>query len=155
PNARGLTATNPVLDGDTQLAVAIGMIRNALHTPTFAGGPGEPAGFQSGKAANHSSGSVEGVLESQPHDNVHGAMGGGGGAFMISHLSPVDPIFFLHHANLDRLWDVWTRRQVALGRPTLPQGADLATWSDEQFLFFSDEKGQPVSKVKAGDYKAM
>src|SRR5262249_13522623 len=90
----------------------------------------DPAGFASATAASHNDQSREGILESQPHDNVHGAMGGAtGNAFMVSFLSPVDPIFFLHHANLDRLWDVWTRRQAALGRPTLPQGADLATWS--------------------------
>ena len=74
---------------------------------------------------------------------------------MVSFFSSVDPIFYLHHGNLDRLWDVWTRRQTALGRPTLPQGADLATWSNEQFLFFSNEKGQPVSKIKAGDYTTI
>jgi tyrosinase len=74
---------------------------------------------------------------------------------MVSFLSPVDPIFFLHHGNLDRLWDVWTRRQAALGRPTLPQGTDLTAWSNEQFLFFSDPSGQPVSKTNAGDYAAM
>jgi tyrosinase len=129
-----------------------------LRTPTFAGsanGP-DPAGFDSAKAANHNESSREGILESQPHDNVHGAMGGpGGAAFMVSFMSPVDPIFFLHHGNLDRLWDVWTRRQIALGRPALPQGQDLTTWSGEQFLFFSDEKGQAVSKTKAVDYTTM
>jgi tyrosinase len=157
PNARGLTATNPSLDADTQATVAINVVRAALQTPAFAGSgsSGEPAGFQSAKAPNHSAGSRQGILESQPHNNVHGAMGGGGVAFMISFFSPVDPIFFLHHSNLDRLWDVWTRRQTALGRPALPQGADLTAWSDEQFLFFSDEKGQPVPKIKAGDYRAM
>jgi hypothetical protein len=67
-------------------------------------------------------------------------------------LSPVDPIFFLHHGNIDRLWDVWTRRQTALKRPALPQGASLTTWSGEKFLFFSDARGQPVSKTNAGDY---
>jgi hypothetical protein len=92
-------------------------------------------------------------LESQPHDNVHGALGGpSGNGFMVSFLSPVDPVFFLHHANLDRLWDVWTRRQTALGRPTLPQGTSLAAWSNERFLFFSDENGQPVSQTGSGDY---
>lgn len=157
PNARGLTATNPDLDANTKLTVATNMIRSALQTPTFAGSgsSSDPAGFQSAKAPNHSTGSTQGILESQPHNNVHGAMGGGGGAFMVSFFSSVDPIFYLHHGNLDRLWDVWTRRQTALGRQPLPQGADLAAWSNEQFLFFSNENGQPVSKVKAGDYATM
>jgi tyrosinase len=155
PSARGLTATNPDLDANTKVTVSANVVRSALQTPTFAGGPNEPAGFQSAKAANHSAGSRQGILESQPHNNVHGAMGGGGGAFMVSFFSSVDPIFYLHHGNLDRLWDVWTRRQAALGRPTLPQGADLTAWSDEQFLFFSNEKSQPVSKIKAGEYATM
>jgi hypothetical protein len=71
---------------------------------------------------------------------------------MVALFSSVDPIFYLHHGNLDRLWDVWTRRQTVLGRPALPQGADLPAWSNEPFLFFSDERSQPVSKTKAGDY---
>jgi hypothetical protein len=87
-------------------------------------------------------------MESQPHNNVHGGIGGFMGAF----LSSVDPIFFLHHGNIDRLWDVWTRRQQALGRPTLPEGAELTAWSDEPFLFFSGPNGQPVAQTKAGDY---
>jgi tyrosinase len=103
PSARGLTATNPDLDADTKVSVAINTIRSALRTSLFAGSgnAGDPAGFQSAKAANHSGGSIKGILESGPHDNVHGAMGGGGDAFMVSFYSPVDPIFFLHHGNLD------------------------------------------------------
>src|SRR5262245_15068576 len=157
PSARGLTATNPDLDANTKVTVSIDVVRDALRTPTFAGdgSPNQAAGFQSAKAANHSGGSRQGILESQPHNNVHGAIGGGGGAFMVSFYSPVDPIFFLHHGNLDRLWDVWVHRQAALGRPTQPQGADLATWSNEPFLFFSDQTGQPVSKTKAGDYTTL
>jgi tyrosinase len=155
PSARGLTATNPDLDATTRVTVALSTIRAALQSATFAGGPNESAGFQSAKTANHHAGTTKGILEGQPHDNVHGAMGGGGGAFMVSLYSSVDPIFFLHHANLDRLWDVWTRRQIAQSRPPLPQGADLSQWSDEQFLFFSDEKGQPVSKTKAGEYTTI
>jgi tyrosinase len=158
PAARGLTAANPNLDPATAVAVSMNTIDSALRTVTFAGSANgsDAAGFASAQASSHNDNTREGILESQPHDNVHGAMGGpGGAAFMVSFLSPVDPIFFLHHANLDRLWDVWTRRQAALGRPTLPQGADLATWSSEQFLFFSDPNGQPVSKTNASDYATM
>ncbi|MBR0795777.1 tyrosinase family protein [Bradyrhizobium jicamae] len=154
PSARGLTATNPDLDSDTRVAVSLPTIRSSLRTTQFAGdgGPNDPAGFASAKAPNHSAGSTKGILESQPHDNVHGAMGGGGGAFMVQFYSPVDPIFFLHHGNLDRLWDVWTRRQTALGRPTLPQGPDLDAWSNEQFRFFSNAQSQPVTQTNAGSY---
>jgi hypothetical protein len=153
--ARGLTAAHPDLDATTKATVGMFTIRSALRATTFAGqatGSGQ-TGFASAKAVCHSDQSREGILEGQPHDNVHGAMGGAAGnAFMVSFLSPVDPIFFLHHGNLDRLWDVWTRRQAALGRPTLPQGVDLTAWSGEQFLFFSDANGQPASKTRAGDY---
>jgi hypothetical protein len=158
PGARGLTPVSPDLDRTTKATVAAATIRSALRTANFAGSASgtDAAGFASAQAASHNDQSREGILESQPHDNVHGAMGGAAGtAFMVSFLSPVDPIFFLHHGNLDRLWDVWTRRQTALGRPTLPQGADVTAWSNEQFLFFSDPSGQPVSKTNAGDYAAM
>jgi tyrosinase len=158
PEARGLTPASPNLDQTTRATVSLATIRSALRTANFAGSENgtDAAGFASAKASSHNDQSREGILESQPHDNVHGAMGGAAGnAFMVSFLSPVDPIFFLHHGNLDRLWDVWTRRQAALGRPTLPQGADLTAWSSEEFLFFSDASGQPVSKTSAGDYAAM
>ena len=74
---------------------------------------------------------------------------------MVSFLSPVDPIFFLHHGNLDRLWDVWTRRQAALGRPTLPQGAESHGVVERAVLVLQRSNGQPLSKTGAGDYTAM
>lgn len=37
------------------------------------------------------------------HDSVHAAVGG----TMDTSSSPADPIFFLHHANVDRLWAQW------------------------------------------------
>lgn len=150
PGARGLTAANPALDPFTQQTVAIGVINSALQTPTFSGGA-NPAGFASAKTAGHNDSGAQGILESQPHNNVHGGVGGHMGAY----LSPIDPIFFLHHANIDRLWDVWTRRQAAMGRPILPEGADLTAWSNEQFLFFNDQTGAPVTQTRAGDYATM
>ena len=54
---------------------------------------------------------------------------------------------------MDRLWDVWTRKQKALNLPYLPSGADLKTLSDEPCLFYVDGKGSYVGPdSKAGDY---
>lgn len=44
-----------------------------------------------------------GVLEATPHNNVHNWISGD----MATLFSPQDPIFWLHHANIDRLWKVW------------------------------------------------
>lgn len=97
------------------------------------------------------------VLEGQPHNLVHNYIGGVGpldpGPYgnMTNFLSPVDPIFFLHHANMDRLWDVWTRQQQKAGRPIAPTGSDLEPFMNEPFLFFVDLSGKTVSG-KAADY---
>lgn len=45
-------------------------------------------------------------LEREPHDYAHGGVGGDMGNPSVS---PNDPIFYLHHCNLDRLWDVWNK----------------------------------------------
>jgi tyrosinase len=45
-------------------------------------------------------------LEGTPHDFVHVFIGGDMSTFM----SPLDPIFWLHHCNIDRLWAEWNAR---------------------------------------------
>ncbi|MGI8515244.1 MAG: tyrosinase family protein, partial [Acidimicrobiia bacterium] len=123
----------------------------ALAARMFVGNESDPAGFGSGKAQSHHGGASQDILESQPHNNIHNQTGG----FMSDMFSPVDPLFFMHHSNIDRLWDVWTRKQRALNLPTLPEGDDLATWQQEPFLFFIDGTGKPVPDGKAGDYATI
>jgi tyrosinase len=53
-------------------------------------------------------GGAQGVLERTPHNNVHNNIG----AFMPTPASPRDPIFMMHHGNIDRIWAHWN----ALGR---------------------------------------
>ncbi|KAI1845478.1 hypothetical protein JX265_012423 [Neoarthrinium moseri] len=43
------------------------------------------------------------ALESTPHGAVHGSLGGD----MVPQTSPNDPLFFMHHAQVDRLWWLW------------------------------------------------
>jgi tyrosinase len=45
-------------------------------------------------------------LLEQVHNNVHLAVGGE----MATSESPADPVFWLHHGNVDRLWALWQRR---------------------------------------------
>jgi tyrosinase len=78
-----------------------------------------------------------GQLESQPHNVVHSAMGG----LMGDPLTAAeDPIFWLHHANIDRLWWVW--QQTHPGDPSTPR------WTGQRFSFF-DVGGAPVSLCDA------
>jgi tyrosinase len=53
-------------------------------------------------------GGNQGTLERTPHNNVHNNIG----AFMPQSNSPRDPIFMMHHSNIDRIWAYWS----ALGR---------------------------------------
>ncbi|SAK75871.1 putative tyrosinase [Caballeronia hypogeia] len=49
-------------------------------------------------------------LETAPHDPVHDIIGG----YMANiSTAALDPLFYLHHANLDRLWNAWTRRSTS------------------------------------------
>lgn len=46
----------------------------------------------------------EALVESRPHNPVHNLIGG---AMSSIYYSPRDPLFFVHHANIDRLWAAW------------------------------------------------
>ena len=46
-------------------------------------------------------------LEREPHDFCHGIVGGNMGQVWAS---PRDPLFWLHHCNVDRLWAHWVGR---------------------------------------------
>jgi hypothetical protein len=87
----------------------------------------------------------EGDIENRPHDTVHTLLGGseivGGikvtGLMGNIKLAAQDPIFFLHHANIDRLWNRW-----------LAQGGGRtdssdALWLNTRFTFY-DEAGHAV-----------
>ncbi|KIG03035.1 tyrosinase family protein [Caballeronia concitans] len=49
-------------------------------------------------------------LENAPHNPVHDLIGGYMGDI---NTAPIDPIFYLHHCNLDRLWNAWEHRSTS------------------------------------------
>jgi tyrosinase len=120
---------------------------SALEDDVFPGGDGDiPPGFGGPETVFHhgpESDTTNGSLESLPHNVIHGAIGGvrpgtnpndwrNFGLMSMPITAALDPIFWLHHANIDRLWSVWLR-------DTEPhQNPNTATWldgpADRQFV---------------------
>lgn len=163
-NSRYLTSQNSQLAPEVAAmcspeTIAAGLEPIQYYNPDIA------LSFTSTKTPSHmtppGSGTSFSMLEGLPHNNVHNNIGGLGPSqipppgpygYMANFLSPVDPVFFLHHANMDRLWDEWTRKQQTIGQPILPSGQDFDDLSNEKFMFFVDGNGAFVPPTNAGQY---
>jgi tyrosinase len=96
---------------------------NALGDQDFVGpATGASPGFGGVDTGFEHGGGTHGGVESQPHDAVHVLVGGGDqttiGFMSWPDLAGLDPIFYLHHANIDRLWEVWKKVPGSKGDPT-------------------------------------
>lgn len=102
---------------------AASVLLSALDDSVYTGGTSDiPPGFGGPQTSFHhgpESETTNGGLESLPHNDVHGAVGGAEpgtdpnkwwnlGLMSMPITAGVDPIFWLHHANIDRLWSVWS-----------------------------------------------
>jgi tyrosinase len=74
-------------------------------------------------------------IESNPHNNVHVDIGGWMGSVPSA---AQDPVFFVHHSNIDRYWNLW----LAQGGGRHDPLSD-ATWKGHTSVFF-DENGKEV-----------
>jgi tyrosinase len=80
------------------------------------------------------------ALEAGPHNMVHAAIDGDMGQM----ISPRDPIFWLHHCNIDRLWAQWN----ALGR----RNTTNRLWTSFRFDgIFPAPQGQAAWNVGVSD----
>ncbi|HEX2095130.1 MAG TPA: tyrosinase family protein [Longimicrobiaceae bacterium] len=99
---------------------------------------GEPlraSAVDSGAAMPHTSfWSFQTALEGTPHGMVHVGVGG---YMRLVETSALDPIFYLHHANIDRLWEVWLALGGGRENPT------DSDWRNREFNFY-DENGKTV-----------
>ncbi|WP_051367409.1 tyrosinase family protein [Hamadaea tsunoensis] len=92
-----------------------------------------------------------GQLEQQPHNIIHTVVGGPRprgatdcriGLMTDPRCAALDPIFWLHHANIDRLWVTWLAQGGGRSDPT------DARWLNQRFTFV-DEHGALVNLTVA------
>lgn len=147
--ATDVVTSGPFKQGDWKLTVvgmggpANTMLRRALGRPQFQGQPTLPTPqnvasalqetpYDSPQWNRGASPSFRDRLEGwhgpgSIHNRVHLWVGGS----MLPMTSPNDPVFFLHHANVDRLWAQWQQLHSALpyvpttATPGAPQGHRL------------------------------
>ena len=83
-------------------------IRDTMAQKSFFGAT-EAEGFAGGVADNDAG--TQGFVERRPHNQIHFAVGGVigevAGAMADVPTAAFDPIFWVHHSNIDRLWVEW------------------------------------------------
>jgi len=84
-------------------------------------------------------GATFGTLENLPHNWVHGFVGGN---MTNVDLAARDPIFFSHHANIDRLWELWLQLGGGRANPTGP------TFLNQTFTFYDENKQRVTISVR-------
>jgi tyrosinase len=94
----------------------------ALKQPTYS-----PQGVQQGFNL---------ALDSGVHGQVHVSVGNTTNMGVVP-FAGGDPVFWMHHCNIDRLWASWNRNG---GR-----NPDTSTWLDKEFTF-ADRDGKPAKK---------
>jgi tyrosinase len=105
-------AAHPGDPNYTNGGVTDGCMSNNLYTGADAQTP--PPGFGGPESGFAHFGSPHGGIESNPHDLVHVYVGNAPdpnspifGLMADPGIAALDPIFYLHHANIDRMWAVW------------------------------------------------
>ena len=105
--------------------------------------PGVPSGFGGPVTGFNPGGGDNGALESVPHNRIHTRLGGSNGFMAFPDTAALDPIFWLHHCNIDRLWEVWRNQGAGFANPSAPQ------WRSGVRFAMHDGSGAAFSFVAA------
>jgi tyrosinase len=126
----------PGINAGLALSPAVTSARRALRSPRFVG----VSGFGGGVTPVAQFSGSTGQIEAGPHNVVHDAVGGNGGLMSDPDAAAADPIFWVHHANIDRLWFIWDTPR--------PRDPTDTRWTAQRFSFF-DAGGHRVTKTPA------
>jgi hypothetical protein len=124
-----------------------------MASPVFFGET-EQTGFGGGIADDDPS--TRGLAETSPHDQIHRAVGGIigslAGDMADPHTAAFDPVFSVHHANMEWLWVQWSGKPGKSWGKLPPQA-----WFDERPWFFFDEQGNEINEPrrKYFDHQAL
>lgn len=124
PAYRANAAGNPLYDGTRYLSINNGGALPSAIMTSFTNALNNNTSFFPFSSAVYG-----------PHGSVHIAVGGDMQRFETAGL---DPCFWLHHTNIDRLWEQWLRKCGGRANPVTNN-----TWMTQAFTFF-DENGTAV-----------
>jgi tyrosinase len=134
-----------IADSDVDLSGCLAESFYSPDTDRTSGdlGFGGPATGFNHNARVFGSESVENIPHNIMHVNVGGEWVQGGvtldGWMINPDTAALDPIFWLHHANIDRLWAVWSRISAANMNPSASvnvQGQNVSWATSVSFSFF-------------------
>jgi tyrosinase len=155
PRAPGINSgdTSLIPDSDVDLS---GCLEESFFSPDTDTTSGD-LGFGGTATGFNHPGQVFGAnsVESAPHNAIHVDVGGqwneGGVAINGWMIDPdtaaLDPIFWLHHANIDRLWSVWNGISLSNTNPagSVNVGGQPISWSTSVQFSFYDANGNVVT----------
>jgi tyrosinase len=101
-----------------------------------------PTSFGGTRTAFHHDGAGAGKLEQVPHGPIHNFVGGtiegadsniskNNGLMAMFETAGIDPIFWLHHTNIDRLWESWLTVKQPHAPPNAHQNPTDSAWLDQ------------------------
>jgi tyrosinase len=122
-------ATDQLPAGDVDLDALV-------HWPFGGSAVGGDPGFGGPETVFSHFGGVNGRLENVPHNVIHDDVGG---LMSDPNTAALDPIFWLHHSNIDRLWEVWTHRDPTFIDPNVP------AWLTDVSFVLHDSAGMIVN----------
>ncbi|MCL2428046.1 MAG: tyrosinase family protein [Alphaproteobacteria bacterium] len=131
----------------------------ALDASTFCATTHEqiPASFGGVARPNPAGWHGRSRLESVPHDTIHNYVGGESQDGTLGDMTELgtaalDPLFYAHHANIDRLWEIWRRdpgrRASEPGEPAFSDQAFVFPWTDGSPLTVT--VGQTLDTARLG-----
>jgi len=126
--------------GTLEISALIGLAEKTVGAATFFHQTGAPGFAGDDLDEDHTQ---VGLLEQRPHNDIHVAVGGvinsSNGAMAEITTAAFDPVFWVHHANVDRMWAQW----AGTAGKSWGKGP-AAAWFDEKPWRFLDADGSEV-----------